>query len=56
MTSAHDGANTPGSPGGSTAAGVTPPGDVGLAPSAGDREPVPSSLHDLEEAVHQLEA
>ena len=56
MTSAHDGANTPGSPGGSTAAGATPPGDVGLAPSAGAREPVPSSLHDLEEAVHQLEA
>ncbi len=56
MTSGHDGANSPGSSGGSTAAGATPPGDVGLAPSAGAREPVPSSLHDLEEAVHQLEA
>ncbi len=42
MTSARD----PGGPGGSTAAG---------APGPGTGEPVPSSLHDLEEAVHQLE-
>jgi hypothetical protein len=59
MTSAHDGANTPGSPGGRTAAGATPQGEVDrigptdLHPSA---EHVPSTLHDLEEAVHQLEA
>ena len=56
MTSAHDGANTPGRPGGSTAAGATPQGDVGVASPAGSAQPVPSSLHDLEEAVHQLEA
>ncbi len=58
MTSAHDGANTPGSPGGSTAAGATPLGDVDTT-SAGPAQPAehaPSSLHDLEEAVHQLEA
>jgi len=58
VTSAHDGANTPGSPGGSTAAGATPRGDVGpgsaaSAPAAGQ---TPSTLHDLEEAVHHLEA
>jgi hypothetical protein len=58
MTSAHDGANTPGSPGGRTAAGATPQGEgdrigpTDLHPSA---EHVPSTLHDLEEAVHQLE-
>ena len=56
MTSAHDGANTPGRPGGSTAAGATPQGDVDVASPAGSAQPVPSSLHDLEEAVHQLEA
>ena len=55
MTSAHDGANTPGSPGGSTAAGATPQGGVELSPAAGPAQPVPTSLHDLEEAVHQLE-
>ena len=58
MTPAHDGANTPGSPGGSTAAGATPLGDVDTT-SAGPAQPAehaPSSLHDLEEAVHQLEA
>ena len=44
MISGHDGANTPGSPGGRTAAGATPQGEA-----------VPSTLHDLEEAVHQLE-
>ena len=42
MTSARDSEG----PGGSTAAGAPPPD--------GD-EPVPSTLHDLEEAVHQLE-
>ena len=56
MTSAHDGANTPGSPGGSTAAGATPQGDAGPPSLAEPAQPVPSSLHDLEEAVHQLEA
>jgi len=60
MTSARHGANTPGSPGGRTAAGATPARDVPPA-SGTDRpapsgETVPSSLHDLEEAVHQLEA
>jgi len=58
MTSGSDGANTPGSPGGSTAAGATPQGNVGPTRSAGPAqptEPVPSTLHDLEEAVHQLE-
>jgi hypothetical protein len=57
VTSAHDGANTPGSPGGSTAAGATPVGDVGTTP-AGTARPaghVPSTLHDLEEAVHRIE-
>jgi len=44
VISGHDGANTPGSPGGRTAAGATPQGEA-----------VPSTLHDLEEAVHQLE-
>ena len=56
MTSGHDGAHSPGSPGGSTAAGATPRGDVDVASPAGPDLPVPSSLHDLEEAVHQLEA
>lgn len=50
MTSAHDGADTPGSPGGSTAAGATPRAEAGPASTT------PSTLHDLEEAVHQLEA
>jgi hypothetical protein len=52
VTSAHDGAHTPGSPGGGTAAGATPRGDAGPALST---EPVPSTLHDLEEAVHRIE-
>ena len=59
MTSEHDGANTPGSSGGRTAAGATPQGNVEPTPPAGSAHPaehVPSSLHDLEEAVHQLEA
>lgn len=58
MTSAHDGANTPGSPGGRTAAGATPQGDahrIAATDPAPTAEQVPSSLHDLEEAVHQLE-
>jgi len=46
VTSGTDGATTPGSPGGSTAAGA--------GPRAAD-ESTPSTLHDLEEAVHQLE-
>jgi hypothetical protein len=45
MTPRHDGATTPGSSGGHPAAGATPAA----------AEPVPSTLHDLEEAVHQLE-
>ena len=58
MSSAHDGVHTPGSPGGRTAAGATPQGTVGSSPagSAPPDGPVPSTLHDLEEAVHQLEA
>jgi cation transport ATPase len=56
VTPAHDGANTPGSPGGSTAAGATPQGTGGVTAPAEPAQPVPSSLHDLEEAVHQLEA
>jgi hypothetical protein len=52
VSSAHDGARTPGSPGGSSAAGATPEGDVVTTRSA---ETTPSTLHDLEEAVHQLE-
>jgi hypothetical protein len=58
MTPAHDGAHTPGSPGGSTAAGATPQGDVEPTRPAGPAQPAesaPSTLHDLEEAVHQLE-
>jgi hypothetical protein len=55
MTTAPDGASAQGSPGGRTAAGVTPQADAGTtAPTAPD-EPTPSTLHDLEEAVHQLE-
>ncbi|SNR23774.1 tripartite tricarboxylate transporter TctB family protein [Blastococcus mobilis] len=58
MTSPHDGAHTPGSPGGRTAAGATSQGDVEptSAGPAHPAEPAPSTLHDLEEAVHQLEA
>lgn len=55
MTSAHDGANTPGSPGGRTAAGASPQGEAHRTDAAPSAEQVPSSLHDLEEAVHQLE-
>ncbi|MGY1916457.1 tripartite tricarboxylate transporter TctB family protein [Blastococcus sp. SYSU DS0973] len=46
MSSAHHGASTPGGPGGDTAAGAPPQGD-GTAP--------PSTLHDLEDAVHEFE-
>jgi hypothetical protein len=58
MTPAHDGANTPGGPGGSTSAGATPQGDVEPTFPAGPAQPAestPSTLHDLEDAVHQLE-
>ena len=64
MTSAHHGGNTPGSPGGRTAAGATPQGDaipqgeagrIGTTAPSDSAEHVPSTLHDLEEAVHQLE-
>ena len=58
MTSRHDGARTPGSPGGHTAAGATPQGEADVTGATGSgaaAEPVPSSLHDLEEAVPQLE-
>ena len=58
MTSEHDGVTTPGSPGGRTAAGATPPGDgaaTDATVSSPAAQPVPSTLHDLEEAVHQLE-
>jgi len=54
MTSAHDGANSPEGPGGSTAAGASRQGDDDVTRSTTAVEP-PSSLHDLEEAVHQLE-
>lgn len=56
MSSAHDGARTPGSPGGSSAAGASPQGGRGATSTTSPAgEHTPSSLHDLEEAVHQLE-
>jgi hypothetical protein len=58
MTSEHHGANAQGSSGGRTAAGATPRGDgdaTGATVPSPAAEPVPSSLHDLEELVHQLE-
>jgi hypothetical protein len=58
VTSARDGANTPGSSGGAHAAGAAPQGNVEPNRSAGPAQPAetaPSTLHDLEEAVHQLE-
>lgn len=59
MTSAHDGDNSPGTPGGRTAAGATPLGTAaGNAPSGlheADRA-APSGLHEVGEAVHELEA
>ncbi len=57
MTSQH-GANAQGSPGGRTAAGATPRVNAdrdGATDPDLSTEHVPSSLHDLEEAVHQLE-
>ena len=56
MSSAHGGANTPGSPGGGAAAGASPQGGRGAASTTAPAvEHTPSTLHDLEEAVHQLE-
>ncbi|SDF83197.1 Tripartite tricarboxylate transporter TctB family protein [Blastococcus aurantiacus] len=55
MTSAHDGAHAPTGPGGSTAAGASPLGADDAARSTTAVES-PSTLHDLEEAVHRLEA
>ena len=54
MTSAHGGANSPEGPGGSTAAGASRRGDDDATRSTTAVE-APSTLHDLEEAVHQLE-
>ena len=53
MTSAHDGATSPAGPGGSTAAGASRPGDDATRSTTAVE--APSTLHDLEEAVHQLE-
>ncbi|MCZ2820539.1 tripartite tricarboxylate transporter TctB family protein [Modestobacter sp. VKM Ac-2977] len=57
MSSAHDGAHTPGSPGGRTAAGATPQGNV--APHPTDTAPAttdtPSTLHDLEDLTQEVE-
>jgi hypothetical protein len=57
MTSAPDGAHTPGSPAGRTAGGASQgaPAVPIAGPTASEELP-PSTLHDLEEAVHQLEA
>ena len=58
MTSTNDGVNTSGSPGGRTAAGATPQGDAGAASPAGsvhEGERTPSTLHELEDAIHELE-
>jgi hypothetical protein len=59
VNSAHHGANAQGSSGGHAAAGATPLGDTdatgAAAFSSPETEPVPSTLHDLEEAVHKLE-
>ncbi|CCG02597.1 tripartite tricarboxylate transporter TctB family protein [Blastococcus saxobsidens] len=58
MTSDHDGEHTPGSPGGRTAAGATPQGGAAPASPAGparDGDRTPSTLHDLEDAVHEVE-
>lgn len=54
MTSARDGADRPDGPGGSTAAGASPQGYDDATRSSTAVE-APSTLHDLEEAVHQLE-
>jgi hypothetical protein len=57
MTSAPDGAHTPGRSAGRTAGGASQgaPAVPTASPTASDELP-PSTLHDLEEAVHQLEA
>ena len=54
MTSAHGGASSPEGPGGSTAAGASPERYDDDTRSTTTVE-APSTLHDLEEAVHQLE-
>ena len=51
MTPPAGGAHVPGRPGGSTAAGATPPADPGVPPV----EPAAGEF-DLEEAIHQVEA
>ncbi len=51
MTSPAGGAQVPGRPGGSTAAGATPPADPGVPPAGRA-----SAEFDLEEAIHQVEA
>jgi putative tricarboxylic transport membrane protein len=56
MTSAHHGASTPGSPGGHTVAGATPPGGASASPELQDEFPhTPSGELDLHEAIHQVE-
>ena len=55
MSSADDGATTPGTPGGRSAAGATPRADDGVRVPVGDGDRTPSTLHDLEEAAHHLE-
>jgi putative tricarboxylic transport membrane protein len=56
MTSAHDGAHTPGSPGGHTAAGATPLGQTDPASDVSDDLPHTASGElDLQEAIHQVE-
>jgi hypothetical protein len=66
VTPPHDGGHIPGSPGGHTAAGADPEGTAtpatqiasadAVASAGAGAEAAPSTLHDLEEAVHQLEA
>jgi len=50
VTSPAGGAHVPGRPGGSTAAGATPPADPAVPPVE------PAGEFDLEEAIHQVEA
>jgi hypothetical protein len=52
MTSPHESAMSSRGPGGSTAAGASPQGDDDTVDTTAG---TPSTLHDLEEAVHQLE-
>jgi hypothetical protein len=60
VTPPHDGGHTPGSPGGHKAAGATPEGTATPATQIASADVsaggTPSTLHGLEEAVHQLEA